>query len=223
MNKQPLIVYGTHDFAKLIRYYFDHDSAYEVVGFTIDRQYQQGDSFCELPVVPFEQVEQVYPPAETAMFVAVGYRNLNQLREKKCCAARSKGYQLATYISSRASAWPDLVIGDNCFMMEQVVIQPFVKIGDGVTAWAAAHISHDCLLGDYSFMAAHAVLGGYDEVGKRCFFGMNSVVKDHVTVADDCLIGAGACLLENAPSGSVYVVDGTKRATFGSRLAKNFL
>jgi sugar O-acyltransferase (sialic acid O-acetyltransferase NeuD family) len=174
-------------------------------------------------VVPFEQVEVWYPPDRYSMFIAVGYTQLNQVRTIKYNAAKRKGYSFITYISSQAVSWDDLVIGDNCFLMEHVVVQPFVRIGNGLIVWSGAHITHDTVIGDHCFIAANCVIAGNVRMGSYCFAGVNSTLRDGITVGDSCLIGAGALLLNDAPDNSVYVVGGTERAPFASRLAKNFL
>ena len=65
------------------------------------------------------------------MFVAVGYRKLNQLREQYCAEARAKGYRLLSYLCSKATHWGDTRLGDNVFVFEDNTLQPFVQIGNG--------------------------------------------------------------------------------------------
>jgi len=42
------------------------------------------------------------------------------------------GYQLISYVSSRASNIGQVTIGDNCFVLEFAVIQPCSKVGNDV-------------------------------------------------------------------------------------------
>ncbi len=73
---KPLVIFGTGTFAELSHYYFTSDSAYDVAGFTVDRQHQRETTFKDLPVVAFEDVERHYPPSEFDMFVALGIREV---------------------------------------------------------------------------------------------------------------------------------------------------
>ena len=55
--------------------------------------------------------------------------NLRRERQLEGIAqAKAKGYALRTYVSSKATVWPDLALGENCFILEQNVIQPFARI-----------------------------------------------------------------------------------------------
>lgn len=223
MAEKDVIIFGIGEFAELVYYYLQHDSEYNVVAFTINHAYRQEDTFLGLPIIDFEDLGNSHPPETVRMFVAVGYNNLNKNRAKKCQEVKAKGYSLISYISSHAVVWPDLIIGDNCFVMESVIIQPFSKIGTGVIAWSGARITHNTVIGDYCFLAADATIGGDVIMGAYCFIGMNATLRDKIVVGESCLVGAGALLLTDAPGNSAYVVSGTLQAVFSSRLAKNFL
>lgn len=222
-KKEKVIIFGNMSFAKLVHYFLKHDSKYEVVAFTVDRQYIKGDSFDGLPIYDFATIEEKYSPQEYQMFIAVGYNKLNQIRAAKYEAAKEKGYSLISYVHSGAHIWENNSIGENCFIMEKALLQPFVKLGNGVIVWSGAHITHDTKIGDYSFISSNCVIAGNVTVGRYCFAGVNSTFKDGITIGDSCLIGAGALMLGDASANGVYVAAGTERASFSSRLAKNFL
>ena len=104
---KKVIIFGTGQFAKIIHQYLANDSDIEVVAFTANESYIKDDSFCGLPVVPFEKVESSYPSNEYQMFVAVGYSNLNKKRAGIFEQAKSKGYKLVSYIHPSV-----VVVGD---------------------------------------------------------------------------------------------------------------
>ena len=54
--RKPLVIFGSGDIAQLAHYYFNTDSNYEVVAFTVDANYIKESEFCGLPVVVFEDV-----------------------------------------------------------------------------------------------------------------------------------------------------------------------
>jgi sugar O-acyltransferase (sialic acid O-acetyltransferase NeuD family) len=220
---KEVVIFGMGQLAHLVHYFLTNDSSYQVVAFTVDGQHRQQDTCCGLPVIAFEEVEELYPPDKVGMFVAIGYKQLNKGRAQKCQEAKEKGYSLISYSSSHAVTWSDLKIGENCLLMEDVVVQPFAEIGDGVILCSGAHICHHTVIGDYCFIAANCVIGGIVHMGSCCFVGMNTTIRDKVNVGESCLIGAGVLLLEDAPANSAYVTEGTPRASFGSRAAKNFL
>src|SRR2546423_11427387 len=98
MNKK-LIIFGTGKIAEVIYYYGKEECGFDVAAFTVDEAHQQGDTFQGLPVVPFSKVAEQFPPSSYSMFVAVGYHDLNKLRETKCREAEEQGYELVSVVS----------------------------------------------------------------------------------------------------------------------------
>ncbi|MEO5328895.1 MAG: acetyltransferase [Magnetococcus sp. THC-1_WYH] len=210
--KKPLVIFGSGDIAQLAHYYFSMDSDYEVVAFTVNGTYMTETFFCDLPVVPFEEVVQKYHPAECEFFVALSYSRLNAVRREKYLAAKALGYRLANFVSSRATVLNEGRIGENCFIFEDNTIQPFVTIGNNVTLWSGNHIGHHSTIKDHCFIASHVVVSGGVEIGEQCFIGVNATLRDHIKIGDRCVIGAGALLLADAEAEGVYIGTATARA-----------
>lgn len=209
-----LVIFGTGDIARLAHYYFTRDSAYRVAAFCVDHDYRGADTFEGLPLVDFEDVARLYPPAQYAMFVAVSYAKMNAVRARKYAEARDRGYTLASYVSSRATVLTDHPIGDNCFILEDNTIQPFVRIGRDVTLWSGNHVGHDSTIGDHCFIASHVVISGHCAIGESCFIGVNATLRNSIRIADRTLIGAGAIVMGDTREGGVYL---PHRATLYSK------
>ncbi|WP_346911521.1 acetyltransferase [uncultured Roseibium sp.] len=200
---KPLVIFGTAEIASLAKFYFDHDSDYDVKAFTVDDDYVDSDTFEGLPVVPFSKVAEAYPPSGHEMHVALSYMKLNQLREAKYHQAKQAGYKLASYVCSKSVTWPDLNIGDNCFILENQTIQPTVTIGNNVMLWSGNHLGHGCRIGDHTYVASHVVFSGHSRIGERCFFGVNATIRDFLTIGDDCFITMDASVTRDMASESV--------------------
>jgi sugar O-acyltransferase (sialic acid O-acetyltransferase NeuD family) len=213
---KKVVMFGTGDFARVAYFYLCEDSPYEIVAFTVHEQYMADDRFLGLEVVPFERLEQPYPPEEYAMFVAIGYTRVNKARAEVYEICKSKGYELITYINSKATHWGQTEIGDNCFIFEENVIQPFVKIGNDVIMWSGNHIGHDSTIGDHCFIASHAVISGNVKIGPYCFIGVNATFRDGVTVAPECVIGAGALIVKDTEEKGVYKGHKSEPASYDS-------
>jgi sugar O-acyltransferase (sialic acid O-acetyltransferase NeuD family) len=221
MKKAPLVIFGTGDIAQLAHYYFSTDSNYEIVAFTVDAAYLTATEFCGLPVVAFDDIANRYPPDTHEIFVALSYSRLNQIRKDKYLAAKALGYRLASYVSSYATILNNGRIGDNCFILEDNTVQPFVSIGDNVTLWSGNHIGHHSTIHDHCFVASHAVISGGVSIGESCFIGVNATLRDHIKVGGKCVVGAGALLLTDAEPEGVYVGQATDRSKVPStRLRK---
>lgn len=210
--KRKLIVFGSGDMAELAYYYFRTDSKYDVVAFTVDSEHLNEGTCCGLPVVPFEEILSIYPPSEHYLFIALSYSKLNQVRRDRYESAIAWGYSLASYISSRATILNDGVIGDNCFILENNTIQPFVKIGSNVTLWSGNHIGHHSTIANHTFLASHIVVSGGVEIGEQCFIGVNATLRDHIKVGNKCVIGAGVLLLASAEDETLYIGTATNKS-----------
>lgn len=203
--KTPLIIFGTGDIAQLAHYYFSTDSEYEVAAFTVDSAYLSEPLFCGLPVIAFEEITKLYSPKEFELFVALSYSKLNAIRKEKFLAAKSLGYKMASFISSHATLLNNGLIGENCFILEDNTVQPFVNIGDNVTLWSGNHIGHHSIIMNHCFIASQVVISGGVTIGEQCFIGVNATLRDHIKVGEKCVIGAGALLLQDAQPEGVYM------------------
>jgi sugar O-acyltransferase (sialic acid O-acetyltransferase NeuD family) len=211
-----LVIFGAGDIARLAHYYFTRDSAHRVAAFTVDRDYLPGERFLDLPIVPLDEVVQRYPPDHFQMFVALSYAKMNGVRAEKYAAVKALGYRLVSYVSSRCSFLTDHPVGDNCFILEDNTVQPFVKIGNNVTLWSGNHIGHDSTIGDHCFITSHVVVSGNVTVGTRSFIGVNATLRNSIAIAPQTLIGAGAIIMEDTAEKGVYLPARAKRASQSS-------
>jgi sugar O-acyltransferase (sialic acid O-acetyltransferase NeuD family) len=210
--KKLLVIFGSGDIAELTHYYFSTDSDYEVVAFAVDASYIKAPSFCNLPVIAFEDVTLHYPPESHSFFVALSYSKLNAVRKEKFLTAKQMGYKLVSFISSKATVLNNGYVGENCFILEDNTIQPFVRIGNNVTLWSGNHIGHHSVIHDHTFIASHVVVSGGVEIGEQCFIGVNATLRDHIKVGDRCVVGAGALLLSDAEPEGVYIGSAAERS-----------
>ena len=200
-----IVIFGTGDIGRLAHYYFTHDSGHTVAGFAVDRAYKQGDEFCGLPVCATDELPARFPPAQYEMFVALSYARMNALRREKYLAMREAGYRLVSYVSSRCTWLTEIEPGDNCFILEDNTIQPFVTIGNNVTFWSGNHVGHDSVIEDHCFIASHVVISGHVRIGERSFLGVNATLRNSIAIAPGTLVGAGATIMKNTKPGEVYL------------------
>ena len=205
-----VIVFGAGDYARIASRYLDKDSDHNVLGFTVDAAYKDRDELLGKPVYAFEDLVESHPPDRVKLLVAIGFSGLNQHRRSVYERCKALGYGFVTYINSRAYQWGDLEVGENTFIFEANVLQPFVRIGDNCVIWSGNHIGHDSTIGDHCFIASHVVISGNCSIGHSCFIGVNATFRDGVKVAPRCLIGAGAVILKDTREGDVYGVHRTE-------------
>ena len=204
MRNKKLVLIGDSAFAEIAYEYFTHDSDYEVIGFAVEAAYRKKDKLCGLPVVDVETMASRFPPEEHSVYVAVVYTQLNRLRARLMDDARNKGYALASYISSRAFVWPNVKLGEHCFIFEDNTVQPFVSLGDNVVLWSGNHIGHHSEVGDHAFISSHVVISGFVNVGTNSFLGVNATVANNITIGKDCWVGPGALIVKDIEEQSFY-------------------
>ena len=205
-----IIIFGAGDIARLAYYYFKTDSSHEVVAFSVDKAFKKSDAFLDLPLVSFEEVSLIYSPKEYKMFIGMSYAKMNRVREDKYKKAKEMGYEFVSYVSSKCTYLSQFPPGDNCFILEDNTIQPFVKIGNDVILWSGNHIGHDAVLEDHIFRASHVVVSGHVKIKSNVFIGVNATLRDNITIERECLIGAGAIIMKDTKEREVYVPERTK-------------
>jgi sugar O-acyltransferase (sialic acid O-acetyltransferase NeuD family) len=202
---KKLVIFGTGDIARLAHFYFTRDARRDIAGFVVDPEYRTADAFLDLPLTDSGSLNDRFPPSEHDLFVAMSYTGMNRPRAEKYRAAKDRGYTLASYVSSRCTFLSETPPGDNCFILEDNTIQPFVTIGNNVTLWSGNHIGHDSVIEDHCFLASHIVVSGHCRVGAYSFIGVNATLRNGITIAPESLLGAGALVMKNTVPKGVYV------------------
>ncbi len=205
MKTKKIIIIGLSNNAKLAAFYFNKDTNYEVVGFAVNKQFKNIDTFFNLPVYTIEELTTLFNPINYDVFVAVGYNNMNTIRENLYCQMKQLGYTMPNYISPRCSFLTDDLMGDNNFILEDNTIQPFVKIGSNNVFWSGNHIGHDVVIGDHNFITSHVVVSGFTKIQNNCFLGVNSTLRDNIFIASKTLVAAGAIIMNNTAFEDVYL------------------
>lgn len=219
--EKEVIIFGPGDFGQVVYFYLLNDSKYKVVCFAAHKDKIYEKKLFNLPIISFEEIEKKYPPEKYSMFIAIPYTNLNQTRAKIFEEAKKKGYELISYINSKATVWKDISVGENCFILENNVIQPYVTIGDDVIMWSGNHIGHHTIIKDHCFLASHVVISGKVTIEPYCFLGVNATIRDGIHIAKNNIIGAGAVILKDTKEDQVYSTDSTKLLKMKSSDLKN--
>lgn len=204
MSKK-LILVGSGEFAQIAFEYFSHDSLFKVEAFLVERNFITSETLCGRPVLAYEDVLDLYPPDDFFVFVAVPASQLNRLRMRFYRDLKSKRYEFASYVSSAAFVWRNAVIGENTFIFENNVIQPFVSIGNNCVIWSGNHIGHRTKVRDHNFISSHVVISGYCDIGEGSFIGVNATINDNIKIGHHCLVGSGALVVHDTDPERVYI------------------
>ncbi len=218
---KEIFIFGAAEQAQLANYYFENHGDRNVAGFVVDDLYLSENSFEGKPVLALSEFIGQISPKDFDMFIALGYSSVNELRRKKYDYFKSLKFDLASYISSKATVLNGFNVGDNAFILEDNTIQPFVRIGNNVTLWSGNHIGHHSIIHDHTFITSHVAVSGGVTVGRQCFLGVNSTIRDHISIGPESVVGAGSLIMKSLPEKSVSIPQRTAPADFdSSRLKK---
>ena len=207
--KKKLVIVGAGLFAEVVRVYFEKYTDYSVEGFACHAEFKKTDVVYGCPLYELETLNKKCPPDSHDVFVAIGYRKMNKLRQAAYEEVKSWGYTCTTFVHPDVSIWPSTMLGDNVFIFEDNTIQPFTSIGNNTILWSGNHIGHHGRVGQHCFITSHVVVSGSCEIGNNVFIGVNATLRDGVKVLDESLIGAGALIMNDTIFRGVYVPDGT--------------
>jgi hypothetical protein len=204
-----LVIFGNTLLAKVVHFYFRRDSGYQTVAFTVDQRFNQERAFLGLEVIDFETLEKTHPPSSHELFIAVGAKEMNALRERKCREAKAKGYTLARYLSPHAIC--DSPTGENTFVADMTIIHPFVEIGANNFFWEQVFVGNDSVIENNCYLSPKSAVGTFARIGNNSVLGTSSTVKTRVQVAEASLIGAMCYISRDTERNGVY---GMRNAEF---------
>lgn len=182
----------------------EEENESKVVAFSVNKQYCSEDCIEGYPVVPFEDLADVYK-GEIKILNTVGYTKMNTVRERLYSESLSRRYSNTNFISRRAIVMGRYVAGQGTIVLPGAVIGDNVSLGHGNIVYSGVVLTHDICMGNFNFFAAGTVVGGFVDIGNNCFIGLNATVKNRVTIADMTLIGSGANVVSSTEKNTLYL------------------
>ena len=215
--KKKLVIFGIGKIAEVVYYYAIKECGFNVVAFCVDEAYKNTSQFQGLPVVSFDRVVIDYSANTHDMFVAVGYQDLNRLREIKCNEAIRMGYELVSIVSPLANVPANVGIGWNCFIMPPAIIHPCVTIKNNVFIWSGTMVGHHSIIDDHCWLTSACNISGNVHIGSNTFMAVNATIGHSVHIGKNCFIGANALVTKDLEEEKVVIVESTKPFRLNSR------
>lgn len=137
------------------------------------------------------------------IFIAIGD---NKVRETLASRVQNAGFKLVSLIHKSAIISPSARVSQNgALIMPNVVVNARALVEAGVILNTACVIEHECVIGAFSHISVGAKLAGNVRVGERCLLGINSAVLPNLSLVDECILGGGSVLIEDALDKGTYV------------------
>lgn len=106
------------------------------------------------------------------------------------------------FINSKLSQ--DSIIEDNIIILQDVFIEPCVKIHQGCLLNVGSKIFHDVKIGKFCEIAPQSCILGRAEIGDYTFIGAGSIILPKIKIGKNCVIGAGSVVTKNVPDNQVW-------------------
>jgi UDP-perosamine 4-acetyltransferase len=94
-------------------------------------------------------------------------------------------------------------VGRGTVVLPGSVVQVDSQLGDHVIINTGATVDHDCRIGDYAHVAPGTNLAGNVTVGEGSLMGIRSAALPGTTINSWTVVGAGAVVTRDLPSGIV--------------------
>tara|TARA_B100000242_G_C43015412_1_gene472151 strand:- start:670 stop:1335 length:666 start_codon:yes stop_codon:yes gene_type:complete len=200
---QKILIYGNGKVAKILFQFLKKN--FHVEAFTVDEKLIKQKYIEGLPLVGFEKIHKKFDTNDYKMIIAVGYSQMNCIREQKYKEAKFKGYSFINYIHPSVEIHENVKIGKNNIILDHVAIQPYASIGNSNFLWSNSVIGHGSAIRDYNWIASGAVISGDAIVKSKCFFGVNASIGHNVTVENENFIGANTLITKNTGKKNVFI------------------
>lgn len=200
---EKVIIYGNGKIAKIIYHFVKKQ--FDVVAFTVDKEFIQENKIEDIPLVAFEEIEKSFSIQNHKILIAVGYVQMNKIREKKYYEAKEKGYSFINYIHPSVELHNNLEIGENNIILDHVTLQPYVTIGNSNFIWSNAVIAHGTIVEDTNWITSGVVVSGDATIKSKCFLGVNSTVGHNAIIRDENFIGANTLVIKNTQEKEVFI------------------
>lgn len=199
-----IIILGTTHFSSVVYQTIVQEHQGEVLAFTLNKEYMSDIEFEGLPVVPFEDLSDLYDMNDVQIAITIGYKKMNDNRRDAYNRCKASGYKIYTYISNKACVYSK-EIGEGSIILPTAFVGPYVQIGKSVILWNRVSLCHHSSVGDFTHIAGGTMVGGDVSIGSSCFIGMNCTIKNGITIGDRTFLGANSYMAQDTVGGLGFI------------------
>lgn len=180
---------------EMMNYILGDEEHYELVGFTVDRDYLKEEVFCDYKVYAFEELDTYFDMQEVGIIPSIGYSRMNEHRSEFFEKCKKHAYRIASYIDKTVVNYAKS-IGEGNIILDFVQLRHDCIIGNGNIIKGTSDIAHDTIVGNFNYFAGVDHIGGAVKIGDKNFLGISCIIKNEIEIGNKNLIGAGVYLSE---------------------------
>lgn len=193
-EKNKVILAGNAITAGLLYSYLRVDNRYEVLGLTVDDEFLSQGVVSGLKAVGLSRIKESFPSESCRVIMAVGYNDLNRVRESLFMRLKGMGYEIESYVHPDARVYTAIPLGEGCIILPAAVIEPHASVGANSMIWCNVTLAHNSIVAENCWIAAGTVVSGQAKVLRNSFVGVNATIVNDVTVEAYNIVGASALI-----------------------------
>lgn len=202
---QNIILAGNAVTAHILHAYLEDDARYKIVACVVDDAYVESGNFSAVPCVGLSAVAEKFAPVETRVIMAMGYDQVNAVRQSMFERLKALGYDMETYIHPKANVFTKNPLGEGSLIMPGALIEPGAVVGANCLIWGNVVVAHDAVVEDHCWLAAGAVVSGMAKVGRASFVGVNATIANKVEVGERNIVGGAAFISKCTKANAVHL------------------
>lgn len=194
MTALRVATYGGGGFAREVAWLVTSTEGYEMVCFIDDDPETHSTLLNGFPVMSLERAVSEYPDA-----AVVGAVGTPSTRETLMFKAEAAGLLPATIVHPRTEMSQWVEVGEGTVICAGNILTTNIRLGRYVQINLDCTIGHDVVMGDFTTLAPGVHVSGWVHFGRRVYVGTGAVIlngtrQSPLTIGDDAVIGAGACV-----------------------------
>lgn len=182
---------------------------WNLIGFLDDDPAKQGTVINGIPVLGKTADVVMYPKCH--FIILVGSPKDYTIKKKLFNRLGINIERFATIIHPSAYVSKFASIGRDVAILPGVTVMANAVIGNHVFIASKSNIGHGTKIGDYVLMSALVAIPGNVTVEEGCWIGLNSSIRDGVTIGQWSLVGMGSTVIHDVPP--YHVVAGNPART----------
>ena len=202
---QRIVLAGNAITAQILHSYLASDPRYDVVGATVDDAFASSGGIAGVETIPLSKLKQALAPDMCRVIMAIGYDDLNRVRESVFGRLKDMGYGIETYVHAHAHVHTAHPLGEGCVVLPGAVIEPHATVGANVMVWSNVTLAHHCNVAEHCWIAAGTVISGQAKVRRNTFVGVNATIVNDVTIGEYNIVGAAALISRDTKPHSVHL------------------
>ena len=204
-ERREIAIYGAGGFAREVAWLAQNcretGKVYEIVCFIDDALDKIGKTLNGIPVLDWDMARRSFPKA--GIVVAIGSP---RVREGIVARVAQAGYGFETLIHPRVEKSDGVEMPPGTVVCAGTILTTNIRLGVHVQVNLSCTVGHDVILGDFTTLAPGVHVSGWVHFGKRVYVGTGAVIingteESPLTIGEDVVIGAAACVTRSIPAG----------------------